>query len=74
MLGLKQSDIGPNQVQIRRGLVSDELTTTKNGKERTAPIPTDLRAALDELAERRHAIEWVFPNLGAVTLGRNAHT
>jgi hypothetical protein len=34
--------------------VRGKLTTTKNGKERTVPISTDLRAALDELAEQRH--------------------
>jgi integrase len=57
VLGLKWKDIGPKQVQIRRGLVRGKLTTTKNGKERTVPISTDLRAALDDLAERRHIDE-----------------
>jgi len=64
VLGLKWKDIGPKQIQIRRALVRGKLTTTKNGKERTVPISTDLRAVLDELAERRHIDEgpWSDPD------------
>jgi integrase len=57
VLGLKWKDIGPKQIQIRRGLVCGRLTTTKSGKERTVPISSDLRTELDELAEQRHVDE-----------------
>ena len=63
VLGLMWKDIAPKAAQLRRGLVRGKLTTTKNGKERTVPLSAGLRAALDELAERRHidAGAWTDP-------------